>query len=106
MADKQFVGYCKLMKFSNGGEIVNVSFNKEDVEKIVQLSKENESGYVNLQLKTSKDGEKKYLEVNTWKPNGGGNGGGSQQSEPQYTENAQPPVDPNAGGDTDDGLPF
>ena len=34
------------------------------------LNTYSENGWVNLNLKTSKSGDKKYLELDTWKPNG------------------------------------
>lgn len=53
---------------------------------------QNNAGYVNLDLKKSKEG-KLYLELNTWKPT------------PKVEEKREPTIDPVTGVDTND-IPF
>lgn len=55
---------------------------------------QNNAGYVNLDLKKSKEG-KLYLELNTWKPT------------PKVEENREPTIDPETGRDcSPDNIPF
>lgn len=62
--DKVFVGNIKT-KETKFGQIEVVGINKADIQTMAKHM--NEKGWVNLLIKTSKDG-KRYLEVDTWKP--------------------------------------
>jgi hypothetical protein len=62
-------------------------------------SKKNKDGFVNIEIKEAKSGDKLYAVYDTWEPKGGqagGQGGGqARATKPQY----KPKSD-------DDGLPF
>ena len=54
-----FIGKTKVVK-TKFGEIVKIAFGPKDFDKFVELK--NESGWVNLELMSKRDGEK-YLKV-------------------------------------------
>ena len=79
MADKVYCGNGKMIK-TQYGDMMKISLHPEDIEKIVERSKETKDrgGWVNLALKErrepSEKGNTHYLEIDTWEPNqDGGN---------------------------------
>ncbi len=69
MSDKIFVGRISETKVAWSKRI---SFSQKDLDTLKQH--QNEKGYVNLNLKTSKEKGKQYLEIDTWKPANPDNG--------------------------------
>lgn len=63
--EKLFVGNYKT-RSTSFGEIESIGFKKEDLELML---KHCTGGWVNIDLKQSKDG-KKYMEINTYQPKG------------------------------------
>lgn len=57
--DKKFIGKTNIVK-TKYGEIVKIAFGPRDFEQFEQLK--NEGGWLNLELKTRRDGGK-FLEV-------------------------------------------
>jgi len=64
MSDKVYVGRTE-EKETTFGTITKLSFGPQDFEKLEQYK--NASGWVNMEIKTSKDGGL-YVEIDTWKP--------------------------------------
>ena len=60
MADIKFIGSVNVTETS-WGERIKLSFSPEDLKNI------SETGWLNVELKTSKSG-KKYMVLDTWKP--------------------------------------
>lgn len=58
--------FLEKKSFSNGGEIIKVSINPKFIE--YYNANKNDKGYVNIDIKTSKDSSKMYAELNTFKP--------------------------------------
>lgn len=87
---KVFVGNCKVKTNNFNEKETNIGFTAENLETL--KSHLNEKGWVNVTLKTSKEG-KPYLQVDTWKPN--------------YQASAAPVDASNAGsGEAQEELPF
>lgn len=82
--------FIKRKSFGKGkGEIITQSINWEEFKAFAE-EHVNERGYINIDIKTSKnDKDKLYAEVNTWQPD--------TTSEDEGSDNS--------GGD-EDGLPF
>ena len=64
---KLFVGLAKVRDNNFGGKETNIGFQQKDLDLL--SSKINAKGWVNLTLKTSKEG-KPYLQIDTWVPKG------------------------------------
>lgn len=71
------------------------SFKVDDFIKFLK-EHENEKGYVNLDLKKSKGGDKTYFELDTWQP--------EKQDDPVKDEPVK--EDPPVGDEDEDDLPF
>lgn len=70
MSNKEFVGRVSDKSFVFNGDTVNyqqISFTMDDLNKMAQFF--NAQGFVNLKLMVSQKSGKKYLEIDTWKPN-------------------------------------
>jgi len=52
--------------FNEGKTHLKVSFKVEDFAKFVK--EHTEDGWLNVEIKTSRDGSKKYAALDTWKP--------------------------------------
>lgn len=68
--DKVLCGSGKIAT-TQFGDMPKVSFNKKDINTMVNWMKKNNSEWINLDMKKSRNPEAKnshYLEVNTWKP--------------------------------------
>lgn len=76
MADKIYCGSAKIINTTHG-ELTKVSFNKDDINKMVAHMKSEKSDWINLVVKrkqTPIEGKPThYLEVDTWKPTQGAN---------------------------------
>lgn len=79
MADKIYCGNGKKFK-TQYGDMMKLSLHPDDIEKLVQRSKETKDrgGWVNIDLKERREPSEKgmthYLEIDTWEPNqDGGN---------------------------------
>ena len=72
MSEKIYVGNGKVIT-TQYGDLMKLSFTEEDVKK---LRDSLDNGWVNLVVKERKEpsakGTTHYLEVDTWKPEGGG----------------------------------
>ena len=78
MADKVFVdGVITKIITTQYGEIIKLGVKVEEFKKFLETHEE--KGWVNMNLMTSKDGDKKYLELDTWKPDG-------QQAKPKSND--------------------
>lgn len=68
--EKIYAGSAKIVQ-TNFGELTKVSFNKDDINKMVQYMKDNQSDWINLDIKAKQSPQEgkptHYLEVNTWK---------------------------------------
>ena len=89
--EKVFCGNGKAIT-TQYGELLKLSFSKEDIQTLVEQSEKSESGWVNVNVKkrreASERGTTHYLEVDTWKPtNGGGNNASS--SAPKKSDEAE-----------------
>ena len=75
--DKIFCGNGKNIT-TQYGDLLKLSFSKEDIQTLVEQSEKSESGWVNVNVKKRREPSEKgtthYLEVDTWKPNGGTSG--------------------------------
>ena len=67
--EKLYVGLAKTRDNNFGGKEVNIGFQQKDLDLLA--SKLNGKGWVNVTLKSSKDG-KPYLQIDTWQPKGAG----------------------------------
>lgn len=91
MADKIYCGNGKVIR-TQYGDLMKLSFSKEDVQKLVEQSEANESGWVNVVVKERREPSEKgtthYLEVDTWKPEPRENNGQSAapKAEPALDE--------------------
>ena len=69
--DKIYCGSAKIVT-TQYGELTKVSFNKEDINRMVSHMKDNGSDWINLVIKPKKDPQPNkpayYVEVDTWKP--------------------------------------
>ena len=69
--EKIYAGSAKIVQ-TNYGELIKVSFHKEDINRMVQYMKDTDSSWINLDIKAKKspqpDKPTHYLEVDTWKP--------------------------------------
>ena len=69
--EKIYAGSAKIIN-TKYGDLTKVSFHKEDINKIVQYMKDNNSEWINLVIKEKKEPQEgkptHYLEVDTWKP--------------------------------------
>ncbi len=63
--EKLFVGLAKVRDNNFGGKETNIGFQQKDLDLLA--SKLNGKGWVNVTLKTSKEG-KPYLQIDTWQP--------------------------------------
>ncbi|PID70754.1 hypothetical protein CSB37_01560 [bacterium DOLZORAL124_38_8] len=74
--DKIYCGNGKVIK-TQYGELMRLSFSKEDIEKLSEQSNGSDSGWVNVTVKQRREpsagGMTHYLEVDTWKPENSGN---------------------------------
>lgn len=72
MADKIYCGNGKVIK-TQYGDLMKLSLHPDDIEKLVNRSKETKGGWVNLVVKERREPSEKgmthYLEVDTWEPN-------------------------------------
>jgi len=72
MADKIYCGSAKIVN-TQYGELTKISFNKDDINKIVGHMKSEKSDWINLVVKKKQnvvEGKPThYLEVDDWKPN-------------------------------------
>jgi len=65
MEQKDFVGgKCELKTFPNGGQIYKIWIPKDEVMRILK-----DTG-INFEIKFSREGNKPYMENNTWQPRG------------------------------------
>jgi hypothetical protein len=71
MAENKFENYVGRVKVFNTqyGEMVKISFGKQDLEKLIKWSEEN-NGWVNLTMSANKAGDSKVIKRDTWKPDG------------------------------------
>lgn len=60
-----FVGYTKRHDFTNGGSVLKISLNADDLKTLT--NNQNEKGYVNLVV-SGIEGDKPYMYIDTWKP--------------------------------------
>lgn len=89
--------FVKGMFVKQGKYGTKVSF--KAAEFIEELNaKKNKDGFVNIEIKTSKSGDKLYAQFDTWEPT---NKGGS--SAPKQSYSSKPKVQ---ASNDDDGLPF
>lgn len=69
--DKIYAGHGKIVNTSYG-QMTKLSLHKDDVNKIVKYMKDNDSDWINLDVKEKKtkvEGKPThYLEVDQWKP--------------------------------------
>jgi len=69
--EKIYTGSAKIIN-TKYGDLTKVSFHKEDINKIVQYMKDNNTEWINLVIKEKKEPQEgkptHYLEVDTWKP--------------------------------------
>jgi hypothetical protein len=100
MAEKIYCGTGRAVP-TQFGELMKVSFHKDDINKMVQYIKQEGGDWVNLVLKEKREKVEgkptHYLEIDTWKP------------EPRQEQAAQPPVqsEPATSNEPEgDGLPF
>ncbi len=74
MADKVYCGNGKVIK-TQYGDMMKLSFSPDDIEKLVQRSKETQDrgGWVNVVVKERREvspkGMTHYLEIDMWEPN-------------------------------------
>jgi len=72
MTEKIYCGNARIIN-TQYGELTKVSFSKEDINKMVNHMKSENSDWINLvvkEKKTKTEGKPThYLEVDTWKPN-------------------------------------
>ena len=72
MADKIYCGNGKKFK-TQYGDMMKLSFSRDDIQKLVEQSEKSESGWVNVVVKERREpserGTTHYLEIDTWEPN-------------------------------------
>ena len=74
MADKIYCGSAKKIK-TQYGDMMVLSFSPDDIEKLLQRSKETKGrgGWVNVNVKERREvsptGKTHYLEIDMWEPN-------------------------------------
>jgi hypothetical protein len=89
--------FVKGMFVKQGKYGVKVSF--KAAEFIEELnSKKNKDGFVNVEIKTSKSGDKLYAQFDTWEPTSKGGA-----TAPKQAYSSKPKVQ---ASNDDDGLPF
>ena len=96
MADKIYCGNGKEKKFDNGGSIVSITVDIETLQRnFAEYGFTTEQGKKKMRLDVSERrapdnyGNTHAVTVNTWKPDGAGQG----QSQPEYTPENPPPAD-------------
>lgn len=102
--EKIYAGSAKIVQTSFG-EMTKVSFNRDHINKMVQYMKDNQSDWINLDIKAKKDPQPNkpthYLEVDTWKPQVPTNGTSAPPQSIQQPQQAQP-----VQNNPNDELPF
>jgi len=97
---KTYFGNAKEVNFQDGGSLIRISFNRDDLQRMMGLL--NEAGYINLKcqkrLTPSQYGHTHSVVLDTWKPSG--------SAQPaQQTPSFEP--QPQQGGTVDAGdIPF
>jgi hypothetical protein len=71
MTEKIYAGHARIVN-TQYGDMTKISLHKDDINKIVKYMKENDSDWINLDVKEKREKVEgkatHYLEVDQWKP--------------------------------------